>query len=259
MLTEAQQSKWHKDGYLRLEKFFDPATRDKISRFVEEVARWDVSSDKWMLWFEKTSDSRKIISKAENFLDYHAPLREALLADGRIRTAVETLLNEKSRMLKELLIFKYPDSGGYHPHQDIYHIPHKIPERMVHAIASIAVDNSDPGNGGLFFTPARHKEGVFPMDAGSVIHREIAETFRWEPVHLKAGDVFIFDDYAPHYSLPNKSDRSRRAIHLVFQRASTGGPTRTEYNRMKRAYNPPEEAVADLENLKIPNGIFYRD
>ena len=37
MLTEAQQSKWHKDGYLRLERFFDPATRDKISRYVEEV------------------------------------------------------------------------------------------------------------------------------------------------------------------------------------------------------------------------------
>ncbi|WP_333939836.1 hypothetical protein [Bradyrhizobium sp. CCBAU 11357] len=84
-----------------------------------------------MLWFEKTSDSRKIISKAENFLDYHGPLREALLADGRIRVAVETLLNEKTRMLKELLIFKYPDSGGYRPHQEIYHVPHKISDRMV--------------------------------------------------------------------------------------------------------------------------------
>ncbi|WP_271500899.1 phytanoyl-CoA dioxygenase family protein [Bradyrhizobium sp. CCBAU 11357] len=129
----------------------------------------------------------------------------------------------------------------------------RYPTAWFPAIACIAVDDSDPGNGGLFFTPARHKEGMFPMDAGGVIYPEIAETFTWEPVRLKAGDVFIFDDYAPHYSLPNKSDRSRRAIHLAFQRASTGGPTRTECNRMKRAYNPPEGAVADLEHLKLPN------
>ncbi|KAA3441912.1 phytanoyl-CoA dioxygenase family protein [Mesorhizobium sp. SARCC-RB16n] len=259
MLTEAQKAKWNQDGYLRIESFFDAATRDRISNFVEEVARWDVCPDKWMMWFEKTADSRKIISKAENFLDYHDALREALLADSRIRTAVETLLDENTRMLKELLIFKYPDSGGYRPHQDIYHIPHKIPDRMVHAVAAIAIDDSDPDNGGLFFTPGHHKEGVFPMDAGGVINPEVAESFIWEPVSWKAGDVFIFDDYAPHYSLPNKSNRSRRTLYLVFQRASTDGPTRAEYNRMKRAYNPPEGKLPDLDSLKVPNGIFYRD
>ncbi|MHB0773080.1 phytanoyl-CoA dioxygenase family protein [Bradyrhizobium sp. 1.29L] len=259
MLTEAQKEKWQQDGYLRLGGFFDPAARDGISNFVDDVARWDVSADKWMMWFEKTSGNRKIISKVENFLDYHDALRAALLADGRIRTSVETLLDEDTRMLKELLIFKYPDSGGYRPHQDIYHIPHKIPERMVHAVAAIAIDDSEPDNGGLFFTPGRHKEGVFPMDAGGVINPEVAETFTWEPVSWTAGDVFIFDDYAPHYSLPNKSNRPRRALYLVFQRASTGGPTRAEYMRMKRAYNPPEGKLSDLENLNTPNGIFYRD
>ncbi|WP_024521049.1 phytanoyl-CoA dioxygenase family protein [Bradyrhizobium sp. Tv2a-2] len=259
MLTEAQKTKWDQDGYIRLEGFFDAVTRDKISNGAEEVARWDVSDDKWMLWFEKTSDNRKIISKAENFLDYHDVLRETLLADGRISETIETLLDENARMLKELLIFKYPDSGGYRPHQDIYHVHHNVPERMVHAIAAVAIDDSVPDNGGLFFTPGRHKEGLFPMDDGWVINSGVSDTFKWEPTPWKAGDLFIFDDYAPHYSLPNKSDRSRRALYLVFQRASSGGPTRAEYNRMKRAYNPPEDGVSDLENLKLPNGILYRD
>nr|WP_287261421.1 phytanoyl-CoA dioxygenase family protein [Mesorhizobium sp.] len=97
------------------------------------------------------------------------------------------------------------------------------------------------------------------MDAGGVIHPEVAEMFSWEPVVWKAGDIFIFDDYAPHYSLPNKSNRSRRTLYLVFQRASTGGPTRAEYNVLKRVLNPPEGKVADLDKLKPPNGIFYRD
>ncbi|MER9625469.1 phytanoyl-CoA dioxygenase family protein [Mesorhizobium sp. M0222] len=205
MLTDTQRDKWQKDGYVRLESFFAPAAQEDISNLVEDVSRWDVSDDKWLMWFEKTTDNRKIISKIENFLDFHDPLRRLLLEDQRIQSAVEDLLGENSRRLKELLIFHYPDSGGYLPHQDIYHIPHKLPDRMVHAVVAIGIDDSDPENGGLFFSPGNHKKGVFPMDAGGVIYPQVAETFSWEPVVWKAGDIFIFDDHAPHYSRPNKA------------------------------------------------------
>ncbi|WCM23160.1 phytanoyl-CoA dioxygenase family protein [Paraburkholderia bryophila] len=258
MMNETQKSKWHKEGYLKVEGFFDAAARERISALVNDVSRWEISDDKWMMWFEKTDDNRRIVSKVENFLEFNNELRDLLLADKRIQTAVESLLDEDTRMLKELLIFKYPDSGGYRPHQDIYHIPHKIPERMVHAVVAIGIDDSDPDNGGLFFSPGNHQKDVFPMDAGGVIHPEVAKTFKWEPVPWKAGDIFIFDDYAPHYSQPNKSNRSRRTLYLVFQRASTGGPTRAEYNKLKRAYNPPEGKESDMHDLKPSNGIFYR-
>nr|WP_292490938.1 phytanoyl-CoA dioxygenase family protein [Mesorhizobium sp.] len=94
------------------------------------------------------------------------------------------------------------------------------------------------------------------MDADGVIDPEVAERFSWEPVVWNASDIFIFDDYAPHYSQPNKSNCSRRTLYLVFQRASTGGPTRAEYNVLKRALSPPEGKVADLDKLKPPNRIF---
>lgn len=259
MLSEAQVAKWQTDGYIKLEGFFDAQALQQLSNFANEVAHWDISDDEWMMWFEKTNDGKKIISKLENFLDFHPDFQQLLLADQRLTTAVETLLDEKTRRLKELLIFKYPDSGGFRPHQDIYHTPHKLKERMVHAVAAIAIDDADAGNGGLFFSPGNHKQGVFPMDAGGVILPDVAQQFDWEPISWRAGDVFIFDDYTPHYSLPNKSDRSRRTLYLVYQRDSTGGPSRAEYNAMKRAYNPPEGRVADLDNLKPSNGIFYRD
>nr|WP_292492328.1 phytanoyl-CoA dioxygenase family protein [Mesorhizobium sp.] len=256
MLTDAQREKWQKDGYVRLEKFFDPAALERISSFVEDASRWEISDDKWLMWFEKTTDNRKIISKAENFPDFHDPLRHLLLEDQRIKSAVGDLLGEESRRLKELQIFHYPDSGGYRPHQDIYHIPHRLPERMVDAVVAIGIDDSDPDNGGLFFSPGNHKKGVFPMDADGVIDPEVAERFSWEPVVWNAGDIFIFDDYAPHYSQPNKRNRSRRTLYLVFQRASTGGPTRAEYNVLKRALNPPEGRVADLDNSSPQTAFF---
>ncbi|TIY00700.1 MAG: phytanoyl-CoA dioxygenase family protein, partial [Mesorhizobium sp.] len=65
MLTDAQREKWQKDGYVRLERFFDPGALERISSFVEDVSRWDVSDDKWLMWFEKTTDNRKITSKVE--------------------------------------------------------------------------------------------------------------------------------------------------------------------------------------------------
>lgn len=259
MLSEAQKIKWHEDGFIKLEGFFDPVVRESISTLVEEVAHWEISEDKWMMWFEKTDDNRKIISKVENFLDYNDTLRDILFSDQRIKSAVETLLDEETKNLKELLIFKYPDSGGFRPHQDIYHIPHKLPERIVHAVVAICIDDADPSNGGLYFSAGNHKKGVFPMDAGGVMDPEVAKQFSWEPISWKAGDIFIFDDYAPHYSKPNKSNLPRRVIYLAFQRASSHGPTRAEYNAMKRAYNPPEKKVSDINNLKVSNGIFYRE
>ncbi|MGF6812699.1 hypothetical protein OKW30_007916 [Paraburkholderia sp. Clong3] len=35
MLNETQKSKWHEDGYLKVEGFFDPVTREKISASFE--------------------------------------------------------------------------------------------------------------------------------------------------------------------------------------------------------------------------------
>lgn len=258
MLSVEQELKWHTDGYIKLEGFFDAQSLEQLSTFANEIAQWDISDDQWMMWFEKTEVGKKIISKMENFIDFHAGFQKLLLDDQRITHTVEKLLNEKTRRLKELLIFKYPDSGGFRPHQDIYHTPHKLKERMVHAVVAIAIDDSDAGNGGLYFSPGNHKQGVFPLDAGGVILPEVAKQFEWESISWRAGDIFIFDDYTPHYSMPNKSDRSRRTLYLVYQRMATGGPTRDEYNAMKRAYNPPEGREADLENLKPSNGIFYR-
>nr|WP_280940180.1 phytanoyl-CoA dioxygenase family protein [Mesorhizobium sp. WSM1293] len=101
MLTDAQREKWQKDGYVRLERFFDAVAVERISSFVEDVSCWEVSDDKWLMWFEKTTDNRKITSKAENILDFHDPLRHLLLDDQRIEAAVEELLDERSRRLKE--------------------------------------------------------------------------------------------------------------------------------------------------------------
>ncbi|SIT56016.1 PUTATIVE SIMILARITY TO EPOXIDASE SUBUNIT A PROTEIN (fragment) [Mesorhizobium prunaredense] len=132
MLTEAQKDKWHKDGYVTLKRFFDPAAVERTSSFVDDVSGWDVSDDKWMLWLEKTTESRKITSKAKNFLDFHDPLRNLLLEDQRITSSVEELLDGESRRLKELLIYIIPTAGAIAR----IRILHKLPDRMVHSIVA---------------------------------------------------------------------------------------------------------------------------
>lgn len=260
MLTVDQKNKWNNDGYLKLERFFDAASIKKISDFTNEIASWDISEDKWMMWFEKTKNDHKILSKVENFLDYHSELCGTLLSDKRVETCVREVLDEEVKLLKELLIYKYPDSGGYRPHQDIYHIGHGLANRQVHAIVTIAIDRSASDNGGLYMSPGNHKNGIFDMDKNSVICPEISQKFKWEPITSNPGDMLIFDNYVPHYSEPNKSNNSRRTMYLVFQRESTQGfSSRKEYNARKREVMPPEGKNIDINNLKKINDIFYRD
>jgi len=186
MLSAEKVEKWHEDGFITLSSFFDEERRAALSRCVNEISDWGISDEKWMMWFEKTSDDRKILSKVENFIDYHDEINQILLGDGRIISVIESLLNEEARRLKELLIFKYPDSGGFRPHQDIYHIPHGLPERIVHAVVAIGIDDSDPDNGGLYFSAGNHKKGVFPLDEGGVMDPEVATQFDWKPISLSS-------------------------------------------------------------------------
>lgn len=260
MLTDDQKDIWNKNGYLKIENFYSPEIINKISQFSNDISNWEISEDKWMMWFEKNNKDQKILSKVENFLDYHNALYETLLADKKIGAIIKELLNEDAMLLKELLVYKYPDSGGYRPHQDIYHVAHNILTRQVDAIVTIAIDSASPANGGLYMSPGNHKQDVIDMDSNGVILPEIASKLSWEPVNCNAGDILIFDNYVPHYSEPNKSNSSRRVIYLVYQRQSTLGFTsRKEYNERKRALMPPEGKNVDINNLKKINGIFYRE
>ena len=69
---------------------------------------------------------------------------------------------------------------------------------------------------------------------------ELADQIDWIPINAEAGDVIFFTSYVPHYSEPNRSDSSRRALILTFNRLSEG-EHKDYYYETKR--NDPENPM----------------
>lgn len=76
-------------------------------------------------------------------------------------------------------------------------------------------------NGAVEVAPGRHKEGVFPNEAG-VVSAGLEQGMTFEPVLVEPGDVVLFDSYLPHRSSPNTTASSRRLAYLTFSPLSEG-------------------------------------
>ncbi len=258
-ITEQQlKETWNTDGYIKLSTFFDKSQVNKLSEYLDEISTWGISQDKWMTWFEKTSEGKVVLGRIERFLDFHLPLRDLVFSDNRIEKVVENLLGQEVRVFKDRIIFKHPDSGGYLPHQDIYSTVYNIPEEEM-AIVAIFIDESNEDNGCLYIAPGKHKDGILPQDTRAVLKPEVYENYKWDVVSCNPGDVVIFHNYAPHYSNMNKSNQQRRAIYFPFQIKATTGLSREEYYKRKVTMFPPEGLTPDINNLRKQNDIVSRE
>jgi ectoine hydroxylase-related dioxygenase (phytanoyl-CoA dioxygenase family) len=211
-----------------------------------------------MIWYEKTDAGKLMVSRIEKFLDYHPLLEKGIFSDKRLYNCLGKLLEESPVLFKERIIFKYPDSGGYKPHQDIYSVAYNLPQREIYAVVAIFIDDADEENGCMYFSPSEHKNGILAADEKGVMYDYVYKDFKWEPIICLAGDVVIFDSYLPHYSEMNESNRQRRVIYFPFQKKSTMGLTREQYYIRKRQIAPPQSKSIDINNLNKQNQINFR-
>ena len=109
----------------------------------------------------------------------------------------------------------------------------KVADRIMTAM--IQLDDATRENGCLEVSPGSHRDGMRACrtDMGRFGANEMdTEKFDMEslvPMEAKAGSVIFFGAYLVHRSLPNRSDRQRRALLFSYQPA--GNPTGLEINR----------------------------
>ncbi|REJ68847.1 MAG: phytanoyl-CoA dioxygenase family protein [Planctomycetota bacterium] len=227
-ISPEQMAVWDRDGYLKVEGLLSPAEAAEVSAWVDEVAAWPDSDDKWIHHREDTEHGVRL-SRSENFMPFHEGLKK-LLTSGKILESVSQVMGEPAVLYKEKINYKYPGGGGYAAHQDApaYEFIKK------HVTCLIAIDANTPENGCLFFCPGRHKEGFIGLDDVGCITPEVAETLEWHATPTEPGDVLFFSSYAPHKSPPNNSNQSRRALYLTYN-AAAEGDLRSAYYEDKRA------------------------
>lgn len=253
-ITNDHLNKWEKDGYIKIENFFSNETIKKVSNYVDDITAWHDVDDKWMKWYEVGKNNNKMVCRVENFLDYHPQIKHSLLIESKMESILEKLLSEKVVLLKEKINIKAPYGSGFVPHQDIY----DSNPREVDTVVMVAVDPATELNGCLkVYGNYEYKKGIIGTGKNGRISPDIYKKYKWESMECNPGDIVIFDSYVPHYSEPNASENSRRAIFISFKKTTTPGFSREEYYQNKRIQYPPEKANANIKNLKPSSTTIY--
>eukprot|EP00040_Diaphanoeca_grandis_P012222 m.62195 g.62195 ORF g.62195 m.62195 type:complete len:255 (-) comp23104_c0_seq2:154-918(-) len=243
---EQHSTELKQDGFTVLKAFIPPAEVPQLTQWVNEVG-----SDK-TAWhhFETVScdvdadTSKTALARSEDFVHRHDHLGSLILK--QIPGVLEKIVGEKVALYKEKINWKAPGGAGWVPHQDAPAYP-EVPWNIT---VAIAVDPMTPKTGGLSFSEgAVHKQQSFyEINSDGVISQEGADKLIWRDVPMNAGDILVFDSFAPHMSGTNLSPFPRRVIYITYN-LLRHGELREAYYANKRAAIKDGSAKGTLSHI----------
>ncbi len=163
--------------------------------------------------------------RPENLRDPHdvCPRFLALCLDSPIVRGAERLLGPELLMWGSYGFAKPPRDGlPVDWHQDGRYFPLEPMETIT---AWLPLDDADESNGGLQVIPGSHRPRRFLAHAthddwgrarALPLGIEGTDEKRARTLSVKAGEVEYHDPYLVHGSGPNRSDRPRRAIQILY-------------------------------------------
>jgi ectoine hydroxylase-related dioxygenase (phytanoyl-CoA dioxygenase family) len=242
MLNQQQIDQFHRDGFLVVRGMYSPEEMEEISRWTDEVATSPEKPGHYMMYFEASKkDGSRIISRIEDFVSFHEGFAR-LITRRRMQQAVSDLFGEPAVLFKDKINFKLPGGDGFREHQDVQ--AGWDDYAKLHITAMVAIDETNAENGSVEMIPGMHKQGLLGKMWAPLTDEDTAHA-AYQPVHCKPGDAVFFDSYAPHRSLPNKTDQSRRVLYITFNAASEGDHRKQYYADKRKNYPPDIERDPD--------------
>lgn len=233
-LTEEQLEQWHRDGFVILRGFLDPAAMPALMERVNEIARAADRGDDvapCLVMPEKAlagaTEPELRLSKIFK-LARQEPLFNAIATDPELLSGVAELLGPDIDCFLSQFIYKHPGALGQPWHQDAWYFRM---EPAVQVGAWLAVTAATPHNGPLSVVPGSHLEEVHETverdereDAGHFyVEIQGADTDAATVVLMEPGDLLLFHSRLRHCSTDNGSDRSRAAMVYHFAVPGTDG------------------------------------
>jgi ectoine hydroxylase-related dioxygenase (phytanoyl-CoA dioxygenase family) len=236
MLSKQQIEQFHRDGYLLVRAMYSAEEMKDISQWTDDVAGSPEVPGSYMMYFEPSKqDGSRIISRIEDFVSFHDGFAE-LITRRRMHQAVSELFGETAVLFKDKINFKLPGGDGFKEHQDVQAGWDDYAD--LHITAMIAIDETNEANGSVEMIPGMHKQGLLGKMWAPLTDNDTANA-AYVPVHCQPGDAVFFDSYAPHRSMPNRTDQARRVLYITFNGVSEGDH-RAQYYADKRKNYPPD-------------------
>lgn len=178
----------------------------------EELTELQARTEHWMRGHVGASPAR-----TRKSLNKDDPWFAEQLTHGKQVGLIETLLDDALEPATAAFFDRVPgESAGLMPHFDA------IGNRRKGATIWIALDRADEGNGCLRYVKGTHKLDL-PTKMGLDFDADSEGAIA---VKVNPGDAAIHSALTVHWSEPNRSDRSRRAISYFYWAASSKGSSK---------------------------------
>jgi hypothetical protein len=246
-LTPAERSAWREQGFFFRAAVFGAAelaglgdaAEAVVARAEEAVAaggeRYAIDGNTYV---EIALDGRAATVQLEHapgsrtvrvIEPFHAlhPVFERLVDDRRIVTPMCELVGTPSvALFGDKLNLKRPREGSrFQWHQDSPYWAHFCRHLDQLPNAMVTLDDADESNGCFRLIPGSHRRGLLPGRQGEGVlgplftHPDCFDESRAVAAAVPAGSLVFFSPHTVHGSLPNRSERPRRALVLTYQPA----------------------------------------
>jgi len=206
---------FHREGYLIRRKLFSREEAQGLREHYTELHASRAIRNYKFATPEESGDPLKCYPRIMHPHRWDALSLQWLL-DPRVADTLKSLLGEDPVATQSMLYFKPPGAKGQAFHQDNFYLNVK-PQSCI--ASWVALDRTDPENGGLSICPRTHTYAVQCPERANL---EISFTTELvqppegtEPIPaiLEPGDTLFFNGSVVHGSTPNRSkDRWRRSF-----------------------------------------------
>ena len=245
ILTENQVQGFERDGFLIVEKCFDPEVIKGIIAWTDEVQNYPEIAGKYMMYFEESllQPGDHILQRLENFYPYHQGFRELFDGDD-ILGRVSDLFGQPAILFKDKINFKLPGGDGFKSHQDQQAGWGAYADLFITAL--VCIDEITKDNGPLALAAGHHKDGLAGQEWAPLTDQQM-EGMEFEAHNLQPGDTVFFDSFVPHGSGLNMADKSRRVLYITYNRFSDGDHREQHYIDKRKNLPPDCERIPGKE------------
>jgi ectoine hydroxylase-related dioxygenase (phytanoyl-CoA dioxygenase family) len=221
--TDDLRAAYQRDGYVRIPRV---VSEDQLAAMQGEADRLVTARPNTLAWRGKW---RKELAYAEPKVEYtlttvaqvheDSPLFDAVLRRGPLTDVVRALIGGAVDLEQSMLIVKPPVTGQPFPlHQDSAYYAKDEPR---YCIAMLHLDATTAENGALRILRGGHSHGHLPHLEGKQVGKAHLDPRQYSmdgavEVSAGAGDVVCMSIYAPHASLPNRSQQARRLLRAGY-------------------------------------------
>tara|TARA_B100001741_G_C16530959_1_gene589520 strand:- start:347 stop:1111 length:765 start_codon:yes stop_codon:yes gene_type:complete len=240
IFSRKQLENYKKNGFLLSRNFFKKKDIENLIKWMDEIENYKEVKGKWMKYYDISLKNKKrfILTRIENFVDYHKKFKKFILGN-KILKQLKKVYGSDVVLFKDKINFKYPGAKGFKAHQDatIWEGMYNIKSFLT---LVISIDSSNKKNGRLEIAKNKDKHGLIGK-GWKQMPKKFEKNMKWTPINTFPGDIILFNDYTPHRSSNNLSNKRRRMIFLTFNKKNDGNHRKKHFKDKRKNFPPNYE------------------